>query len=329
MKTHRPRIVARIWRMAAAVALAASHATATAQESPSKPLRIVSPFAPGGGNDAMCRTIAPKLSENLKQQVIIESRSGANGIVGTEVAARSAPDGHTIVLVPSGHTVNATLYRKLPYDSIRDFTPISLAGQSPLVLVMHPTVPVRTVKELLAFAKARPGELTYSSAGVGASGHLAGALFDTLTGTKMVHVPYKGSALALTDLIGGQVSLAFATSASVVPHVRSGRLRALASTGATRSPALPDLPTVAEAGVPGYEASLWYGFLGPARMPPEITQRLNAAIVAAVKHPEVRERLAAQGVDARTSTSEEFARLIAADVKRWAAVIEKTGVRLE
>jgi tripartite-type tricarboxylate transporter receptor subunit TctC len=320
------------------VALTLAHAVATfvlvtshaaAQDFPSKPLRIISPFAPGGGNDAICRTIAPKLSENLKQQVIIESRAGANGIVGTEVAARAAPDGYTIVLVPSGHTVNATLYRKLPYDSIRDFTPISLAGQSPLVLVMHPTVPVRTVKELLAFARARPGQLTYSSAGVGASGHLAGALFDTLTGTKMVHVPYKGSALALTDLIGGQVSLAFATSASVVPHVRSGRLRALASTGATRSPALPDLPTVAESGVPGYEASLWYGFLGPARIPPEIAQRLNAAIVSAVKQPDVHERLAAQGVDARTSTPEEFARLLAADVKRWATVIEKTGVRLE
>ena len=312
---------------AAAFVLVASQGAA--QDFTSKPLRIISPFAPGGGNDAVCRTIAPKLSENLKQQVIIDSRAGANGIVGTEVAARAAPDGNTIVLVPSGHTVNATLYRKLPYDSIRDFTPISLAGQSPLVLVMHPTVPVRSVKELLAFAKARPGQLTYSSAGVGASGHLAGALFDTLTGTKMVHVPYKGSALALTDLIGGQVSLAFATSASVVPHVRSGRLRALASTGATRSPALPDLPTIAESGVPGYEASLWYGFLGPARIPNEIVQRLNAAIVAAVKQPDVHERLAAQGVDARTSTPEEFVRLIASDVKRWAAVIEKTGVRLD
>jgi tripartite-type tricarboxylate transporter receptor subunit TctC len=233
------------------------------------------------------------------------------------------------VLVPSGHAVNASLYRKLPYDTIRDFTPISLAAQSPLVLVMHPAVPVKNVKELIAFAKARPGELTYSSAGVGASGHLAGALFDTLTGTKMVHVPYKGMSLALTDLLGGQVSLSFATSASVMGHVRAKRLRALATTGATRSPALPDLPTVAESGVPGYELSLWYGFLGPAHIPPDITQRLNSAIVAALKLPDVRDRLAAEGVEARPTTADEFGQLIAADVKRWARVIERAGVKLD
>ena len=315
--------------LALAIVLLGLNALAQAQDFPSKPVRIISPFAPGGGNDVLCRTIGPKVAENLKQQVIIENRAGANGIVGTEVAARSAPDGYTIVLVPSGHAVNASLYRKLPYDTIRDFTPISLAGQSALVLVMHPTVPVRNVKELIAFAKARPGELTYSSAGVGASGHLAGALFDTLTGTKMVHVPYKGMSLALTDLIGGQVSMSFATSASVMGHVRSGRLRALASTGATRSPALPDLPTVAETGVPGYEAGLWYGFVGPARIPSEITQRLNSAIVSAIKLPEVRDRLAAEGVEARYNTPDEFAKLIAADVKRWARVIERTGVKLD
>jgi tripartite-type tricarboxylate transporter receptor subunit TctC len=261
--------------------------------------------------------------------VIVDTRAGANGIVGTEVAARSAPDGYTIVLVPSGHAVNVSLYRKLPYDAIRDFTPISLAGTSPLVLVVHPAIPVKNVKELVALAKARPGQLTYSTAGVGSSGHLAGALFDTLTGTKMVHVPYKGNSLALTDLIGGQVSLNFATSASVMPHVRSGRLRALAITGATRSPALPDLPTVAESGVPGYEASLWYGFLGPARLPPDIVQRLNAEIVAALKLPDVRDRLAAEGVDARSTTPDELAQLIASDVKRWGRIIERTGVRLE
>ena len=203
---------------------------------PSKPIRIISPFAPGGGNDIICRTIAPRLGENVKQQVIVDSRPGANGIVGSEAAARSAPDGYTIVLVPSGHAVNASLYRKLPYDSIKDFTPITLVGSSPLVLVMHPTVPVKNVKELVALARARPGELTYASSGVGASGHLAGALFETLTATKMVHIPYKGMSLAAADLIGGQVSLSFGTSASVMPHVRSGRLRALATTGAQRSP---------------------------------------------------------------------------------------------
>jgi tripartite-type tricarboxylate transporter receptor subunit TctC len=315
--------------MAAAVVLLALPAAAPAQQFPAKPIRIVSPFAAGGGNDVICRAIAQKLTENMKQQVIVDTRAGANGIVGTEVAARSAPDGYTIVLVPSGHAVNVSLYRKLPYDAIRDFTPISLAGTSPLVLVVHPAIPVKNVKELVALAKARPGQLTYSTAGVGSSGHLAGALFDTLTGTKMVHVPYKGNSLALTDLIGGQVSLNFATSASVMPHVRSGRLRGLAITGATRSPALPDLPTVAESGVPGYEASLWYGFLGPARLAPDIVQRLNAEIVAALKVPEVRDRLAAEGVDARSTTPDELAQLIASDVKRWGRIIERTGVRLE
>jgi tripartite-type tricarboxylate transporter receptor subunit TctC len=288
---------------------------------------MISLFAPGGGNDTISRTIAAKLGESVKQQVIVENRPGANGIVGSELVARSAPDGYTITLIPSGHAVNASLYKKLPYDSIRDFTPLSLVGSSPLILVVHPTLPVKNVKELIWFAQARPGELTYASAGIGSSGHLAGALFDTLTGTKMVHVPYKGNALAQTDLIGGQVFLSFATSASVMPNVKSGRLRALASTGATRSPTLPNLVTVAEAGVPGYEAALWYAFVGPAGIPQDIVQRLNALIVAAVNAPDVRERLSNAGVDPRSSTPDELGRLIVSDVKRWARVIERTGVQ--
>ena len=312
-----------------ALVLALTLTAASAQQYPSKPIRIISPFAAGGGNDVMSRAIATKLVERMKQQVIVDSRPGANGIVGTEVAARAAPDGYTIVLVPSGHAVNASLYRKLPYDSVRDFTPISLAGSSPLLVVVHPTLPVKSVKELIAFVRARPGQVTYSSAGVGSSGHLAGALFDTLAGTKLVHVPYKGNSLALTDLIGGQVFLNFATTASVMGHVRSGRLRALAATGATRSPTLADLPTVAESGIPGYETGLWYGFLGPAGIPQDIVQRLNAEIVAAVGSADVRASLANAGVDARSTTPEELARLIASDLKRWAKVIERTGVHLD
>ena len=312
------------------ILLAAIAAGAWAQQPyPSRPVRIISPFPPGGGNDALCRIVAQKLSEILKQQVIVENRAGANAIVGTEVAARSAPDGYTIVLIPSGHAVNANLYKKLPFDSIKDFTPITLAASSPLVLAVHPSLPVKNVKDVIALARARPGQLTYVSSGVGASGHLGGALFETLTHTKMVHIPYKGMALAIIDLMSGQVTMTFGTSLSVVPHARSGRLRALATTGTRRSPALPDLPTVAEAGVPGYEASLWYGFVGPARLPREIVNRLHSAIVAVLQLPEIRERLASQGVDPQYNTPDEFAKLLVSDVDRWAKVIQRAGVQAE
>jgi tripartite-type tricarboxylate transporter receptor subunit TctC len=304
-------------------------ASVFAQSYPSRPIRIVSPFAPGGGNDAICRIVSPRLSENLKQQVIVENRAGANGIVGTEVAARAAPDGYTIALVPSGHAVNATLYKKLPFDSIKDFTPITLVGSSPLVLAVHPSLPAKNVKELIGLARSRPGQLTYGSAGVGSSGHLGGAQFETLTNTKMTHIPYKGMGIVVVDLMSGQVTMTFGTSLSVVPHVRAGRLRALATTGVKRSPALPDLPTVAEAGVPGYEASIWYGFVAPARLPADILNRLHSAIVAVLQLPETRERFAAQGLDVQHNTPEEFSKLLAADVVRWAKVVERAGVHVE
>ena len=194
---------------------------------------------------------------------------------------------------------------------------------------MHPSLPVKNVKDLIALAKSRPGQLTYVSSGVGASGHLAGALFDTMTGTKMVHIPYKGMSLAVSDLMGGQVSMTFGTSLSVLPHVRTGRLRALATTGAQRSPALPDMPTIAESGLPGYEASLWYGFVGPARMPVDIVQKLNTEISAVLAQPDIREKLASQGVDAKSTTPEEFGRIMIADVARWAAVVQKLGLQAE
>ena len=315
---------------AALLACAALAAPACAQQAyPSKPVRIISIFAPGGGNDVICRLVAQQLTERFKQQVIVENRVGANGIVGSEVAARSAPDGYTFTLIPSGHTVNASMYKKLPFDSIKDFTPITLAGSGPLVLAVHPSLPVKNVKDLIALAKARPGQLTYVSSGVGASGHLAGALFDSMTGTKMVHIPYKGMSLAISDLMGGQVSMTFGTSLSVIPHVRTGRLRALATTGAQRSPALPDMPTIAESGLPGYEASLWYGFVGPARMPPEIVQKLNTEIAAVLAQPDIREKLASQGVDAKSTTPEEFGRIMVADVARWAAVVQKLGLQAD
>jgi tripartite-type tricarboxylate transporter receptor subunit TctC len=306
------------------------HAQAAAQQTfPSKPIRIISPFAAGGGNDAFLRTLAPKLTENLKQTIVVDTRAGANGIVGTELAARAAPDGYTLVLIPSNHTVNASLYAKLPYDSIKDFTPVSLAGSSPMVVAVHPSLPARNLKELIAFAKARPGQLTYGSAGVGSSGHLAGVLFDSVTGTNLTHIPYKGMSIAITDLIGGQVSMTFGTSLSVVPQVRNGRLRALATTGAQRMLALPDVPTVAETGFAGYEAGLWYGFVGPARIPAEIVRRLNTEIVAVLALPEIRERLLSQGVEARSTTPDEFARLLVTDIARWAVIVKQAGLRAE
>ena len=299
------------------------------QPYPAKPVRIVSIFPPGGGNDTICRTVAPKLGENLKQQVIVENRAGANGIVGSEVVARSAPDGYTITLIPSGHAVNATLYKKLPYDSIRDFTPITLVGTSPLILAVHPSLPVKNVKDLIALARRQPGQLTYASSGVGGSGHLGGALFDVLTGTKMTHIPYKGMSLAVVDLMAGQVTMTFGTALSVAPHARAGRLRALATTGDKRSPAFPELPTVAEGGVPGYEASLWYGFAGPGRLPPDILARLHSALVAALKSPDVRDRLAGQGIDLQQNAPEEFAKLLVSDVGRWAKVVQRAGITAE
>ena len=318
--------VASAWQAPVAAQQAAS--TSSGQAYPSRPIRIISIFAAGGGNDVLCRIVAQKLTDSLKQQVIVENRVGANGIVGTEAAARSAPDGYTITLIPSGHTVNASVYRKLPYDSIKDFTPITLAGIGPLILSVHPSIPAKNVPELIALAKARPGQLTYGSSGVGASGHLAGALFESMTKTTLVHIPYKGMSLVVSDLMGGQLSMTFGTSLSVTPHIRSGRLRALATTGAQRSPAFPDLPAVAES-MPGYEASLWYGFVGPARLPREIVQRLNAEIVAALGLPDVREKLASQGVDAKPSTPDEFARLLASDAARWAAVVRRLDIRAE
>ena len=316
-------------RQLVACALALLAASAFAQTAyPVKPVRIISIFAPGGGNDVICRLVAQKLSERFKQQVYVENRVGANGIIGSEATARSAPDGYTFALIPSGHAVNASMYRKLPFDSVKDFTAITLVGTSPLVLAVHPSLPARNVKELIALAKARPGQLTYVSSGVGASGHLAGALFETMTGTQMSHVPYKGMSLAVSDLMGGQVSMTFGTSLSVIPQVRTGRLRALATTGAQRSPALPDLPTVGET-VKGYEAGLWYGFVGPANMPADIVQRLNTEIAAVLAMPDTREKLASQGLDTKSTTPDEFARLLVADVARWAKIVQQLGLHAD
>ena len=331
VNSQMPRLLAYGTALGAAATLAGVLVAGTAlgQGYPSKPIRLISPYPPGGGNDTLARALAQKLAESFGQQIVVDNRPGANTIIGTELTAKAPPDGYTLVLVPSSHASNTSLYARLPYDAIRDFAPVSLLGWGPLLLVTNTALPARNVRELIALAKARPGELTYGSAGNGAAGHLAGALFCQMAAIDMQHIPYKGTAPMVTDLIGGQVSLSFASTLSVVPQVKAGKLKALAWAGAQRSAVLPDLPTVAESGVPGYHAELWYGILAPAKTPKEIVARLNAEIVRALQIPELRGRLAGFGVEPRTSTPEEFARLIVTDTARWAAVVKASGARVE
>jgi len=319
----------RYWRGVLFVSAAMLSGPLLSQGFPSKPVRIISPYPPGGGNDTLARTLQPKLSEGLRQQVIVDNRPGANTIIGTELAARSAPDGYTMVLVPNSHTSNPYLYPKLPYDAVKDFTPISIVGTSPLVLAMHPSVPVKDVRSLIALAKARPGELAFATSGIGSVGHMAGSLFEMSTGVKLQHIPYKGTAPMLIDVISGQVAFTFSSALGVVQHLRAGRLRAIAVTPDKRTPALPDLPTIAEAGVPGYEFVLWYGLLAPAGTPTEVVTRLNAEVVKAAQDTDVRTRLANQGVDAVGSSAAQFAQLIASDLKKYSTLVKASGAKAE
>ena len=309
---------------AAFVAASASHA----QDFPSKPLRLISPYPPGGGNDTMCRTLQPKLSENLRQQVIVENRPGANTIIGTELVARSAPDGYTMVLVPNSLAINPYLYPKIPYDAVKDFSPITLVGISPLVVALHPSLPAKNVGALLALARAQPGQVQYGSSGNGSVGHTAVSLLELMTGTKFQHIPYKGTAPMLLDVIRGELTFTFASALGVMPHVKVGRLRAIAVTSEKRSPALPDLPTVGES-VPGYSFTLWYGLVAAANTPAAIVDRLNGEIGKVLNDPEIRAKLATQGVTASPTTPREFADLIAADLKKYAKVVKQSGAKAE
>ena len=314
----------------AAMGLAVPLAPAWAQPFPSKPVRIVIGFPPGGGIDIVARTIAPKLSEALGQPVIIDNKPGVAGVLGTNLVAKAPADGHTIFFGTTGNiSINPVFMPNLPFNMDKDFTPLMLVASLPFLVYAHPSVPVKNLTELVAYAKSNPGKINFYSSGNGGLPHLTGELLNNVAGIQTVHIAYKGSAPGMNDLIGGQVSMSFGTSLSMVPHVRTGRLRALATTGAQRSPALPELPTVAEAGVPDFEASLWYGFVGPAKLPPDIAQRLTAGIVAALNAPDVRERLTSLGVDARASSPEEFGRLMVSDLDRWAAIIRRAGVSAE
>ena len=296
---------------------------------PAKPLRLVVPFPPGGGTDTMARVLAPKLGEGLGQQVVIDNRGGAGATIGTELAAKAPPDGYTLLLMTVTNTVSVSLYQNLKFDLVRDFAPVTRLATTPHILVVHPSVPAKSVKELVALAKSRPGALVYSSSGSGSVSHLAGEYFAYLTGTKMLHVPYKGGGPSVSALVSGEVAVGFATMPSVVGQIKTGRLRALAITTAQRSPALPDLPTVMEAGIPNYDVGSWYGLSVPTGTPREIIARLHEATLKVLALPDVKERLAATGFDIVTSTPEQYGEFVRIEVERWAKVVKTSGAKAE
>src|SRR2546423_1447095 len=296
---------------------------------PTKPVRIVVPFPAGGTTDIIARATAQKLSEAWGQQVIVDNRPGAAGNIGSEVVAKAAPDGYTLLMGTVGtHAINPSLYAKMPYDHIKDFTPVILVAGVPNVLVVNPDLPIKSVPELIAYAKANPGKLNFASSGSGTSIHLSGELFKAMTGVQMTHVPYKGSAPALTDLIGGQVQLMFDNLPSSLAFIKAGKLRALAVTSASRAPALPDVPTVADT-VPGFEASSWVGVLAPAGTPPEIIARINGEVTKWLATPEAKEKLTAQGANVAGGTPQDFAKHIQAETAKWAKVVKESGAKVD
>ena len=314
-----------------AFGLLAGASSAFAQPAyPAKPIRFIVPFAPGGGNDLIGRTIAQKLNEAWGQPVIVENRTGASGNIGTDFVAKAAPDGYTLLVGYVGNlAINPFLFSKLPYDPVRDFTPITLAAAFTNLLVVHPSLPVQSVKELVAFARARPGQLNYASAGVGAVGHMAAELLATVAQIRIQHIPYKGNGAAIADVLGGQVPLIFSAPGAVIGPVRAGRLRALATASARRPPGLADVPTFAEAGFPGVEATGWFAMMGPAGMPRPIVERLNAEIVKSLAVPEVSTRLANAGYDPATTTPEQLGEMIKSELVKWGKVVKASGARLD
>lgn len=310
-------------------ALLGGAAAATAQNYPTRPVRLVVPSSPGGGTDITARILAPKLSDALGQQVVVENRPGAGTMIGGEVVARAAPDGHTLLMGISTLAINPAMYKKVPYDAIKDFAPISQAVSLPNILVTHPSLPVKTVKELIAFAKARPGQINFGSAGVGTNPHLSMELFVSMAGLKMIHVPYKGSAPGVVDLVAGHVTVMAPNILTALPHVKNGRLRGLGVTSAKRAAGVPNIPTIAEAGVPGYEAVQWYGVLAPTGTPRGIVARLHDEIARILHSPEARERLSADGAEPVGSTPEEFSAFIRAETEKWAKVVKDAGIRPE
>ena len=310
-------------------AAAAFSIRGAAQTYPAKPIRIVVAYPAGGANDIIARAVGQRMSEMLGQPVIIDNRGGGGGTIGADIAAKSAADGYALFMAAGAHALAPSLYAKLPYDIVADFAPVSLAAKGAYLFAVHPSLPVKSVKELIAFARARPGQLNFASSGIGAPPHLAGELFKSMAGIEITHVAYKGDTPALIDLVGGHVEMAFMTLSATAPHVKSGKLRGLGVTSRKRSGMVPELPPIGEAGLPGYEMSTWWGLLAPAKTPPEIVSRLNATVVKIVGEPEFRQRLAAQGMDAESSTPEQFAAFIRSEKDKYAKLARAAGVKPE
>ncbi len=302
---------------------------AFAQSFPTKPIRIIVPFPAGGATDIFTRLISQKLTENLGQTILVDNRGGASGIIGTEMVVKAPPDGYTWMITATHHAINPSLYKKLPYDTVRDLVALTLVATSPNIVLAHPSLPVNNIKELIALAKAKPGELNFASTGIGGSNHLSGEMFKSMAGIDMVHIPYKGAAPAMNDLLGGQVTLMFDTPAAGLPHIRAGKLKALAVTSAKRTPLCPDIPTVAESGLPGYEALSWFGMYGPAKTPKEIVTRVNAEVVKILHMPEIKKRFADLAAEPVGNSPEEFAAFLKSEMAKWAKVVKECGAHLD
>ncbi len=303
--------------------------SATAQPYPTKPIRLIVPFAPGGGTDITGRAIAMKLTEALGQTVVVDNRAGANGTIGADIAAKAPPDGYTLSMISSSHSVNPSMMKKLPYDLVNDLAPVTQATSQPYALVLHPSVAARSVKELIALVKAKPNSLNYGSSGTGGLSHLSGALLCSMAGITMTHIPYKGGSPALTDLVGGQIQLLFSTILQAQAQLKGGRVRALAVTTAKRSAGAPDLPTMHEAGVTGYEVAGWYGMVAPLKTPAAIIARLNTETVKALRGADIKDKLAADGSEPVGSTSEAFGLHIKTEVAKWNKLVKEARIRAE
>ena len=302
---------------------------ACAQNYPSKPIRFILPFPPGGGTDTLARIVGQKLGENLGQTIVLDNRPGAGANIGAEIGAHSVADGYTLTMGNVAHAINMTLYAKPGYDLVRDFAPITLLASTPNILVVHPSIAAKSVQELIALGKAKPGQLNYASSGSGSSAHLAAELFKSLAAVNFTHVPYKGGGPAVTSLVGGETVVGFATAPSVLPQIKAGRLRGLAVTTLKRTAAAPELPTIAESGVAGYDANTWYGALAPARTAPAIIARLHDEFIKIMRSPDILDRIAVLGYEPSTTAPQEFAAYIKSEVEKWGKVVKTTGIRAD